>query len=120
MESASVSKKSNRRTSKKNDQNGGWTLVTGKPRYKRVTVTLPKELLEDLTPLEAAVYNVIQRRKHPVTAGIITEIILKEMNCTKSDVGNVLYGRLKPYVEAENWKERPRKWKMCTQKVKVK
>jgi hypothetical protein len=96
----------------------GWTVVTAKPRFKRVPVELPPELMEDLTPLEAAVHKQLLKSKN-VTAADMANAINTEMNCSKSDVGNVLYGRLKPFVEADNWKERPRKWRLKTMKVKV-
>lgn len=105
----------------KKKKNAGWTVVTAKPRHKRVNVKLPPDLVKDLTPLEAAVYNVIRATNNGkgITAADVATIVMEEMNCSKSDVGNVLYGRLKPYIEADDWKERPRKWMMRKMKVKV-
>lgn len=100
-------------------RDNGWTVVAPKPRFKKVPVTVPPPLVNDLTPLESAVYGVLTKEKGTVTATEMVERIQQEMNCTKSDVGNVLYGRLKDYVEAENWKQRPRQWRLRQIKVKV-
>ena len=105
-------------SSKKRGANN-WVTVTGKPRYKKVQVKVPQALVKDFTPLESAIHTVLKQASGPTTASEMVEIILKEMNCTKSDVGYVLYGRLKPYVEAVNWKERSRKWRIRRMKVKA-
>lgn len=116
-DSTSTSKRRNKKDKVTADQ--GWTVVAAKPRFKRVRVTVPQLLVDDFTPLERAVYQVLQKAANSTTAAEMVEIIHNEMNCNKSDVGNVLYGRLKDYVEAENWKQRPRRWRLRQVKVKV-
>ena len=96
-----------------------WTVVTGKPKFKRIPVQVPAELINDLTPLETAVYQHLLNAKYPTTAKRLMESIIKQMNCSRDDIGNVLYGRLKPYVEAQDWQERPRKWHIRLIKIKI-
>jgi len=113
--------KTNRRkkNKRKNNNNTGWTVVAAKPRYKWMPVKIPPELMQDLTPFEKAVHDLLCKANAAITAGEMEKIINQEMNCSRADVGNVLYGRLKPFVEAENWEVRPRKWRIRKMKTQV-
>jgi hypothetical protein len=106
------------RKKKNNNNNGGWTVVKAKPQFRRVPVKLPPEFLKDLSPLERAVYKMLANATNGTTY-TAAEIVQSITKCSKGDVGDVLYGRLKSFVEAQDWKERPRRWRLRTMKVKV-
>jgi len=114
---SNVTKRKKKKKKKKKTQE--WTVVTGKPKFKRVSIQVPAEVINDFTPLESAVYQQLLQTKYPMTATKLAEAIVDEIKCSQAIVGDVLYGRLKQYVEAKDWQERPRKWRIRLIKVKI-
>ena len=103
-------------------QQQSWTTVSHtKPRkhYELCQVEVPPDVIESLTPLEDAVYRVLRASSQPLTSEDI--VVHCSERCAKSDIGNVVHeGRLREHIEAENWEEKPRRWRLKKIKVEIK
>lgn len=111
-----------RRNRKKRNQDEGWTTVTHtKPRkvYEMRIVEVPHDIQETLSPLESAVYNLLlNNSKKALTSEEIAQQCRER--CARSDIGNLIYdGRLNEYIEAESYKEKPRRWRLKQKKVEI-
>ena len=119
MQNPKTSTVAKRRRKKRRPQTNqsGWTTVKPKPKCIFVTIEVPEEVLSELRPLERSVYDLLATSKLPLTAPDIMEMV--EDNCSRADIGNVLYdGLMQDYVEAADWKSRPRQWRLKVLKMK--